>query len=235
MTESKNLAAGTYEVLRNRLRDAAKDLRERLARLNDSRAEVFGNIETTLIATERVNTEHNCVPRDIVSVGDQFLFGYNVQFGLKTDIQLSDVFTAYQFSEHQFHSKPLNLIGDEQFAKDFNELYRFYKNTRFARFFRTGPMLHMVFQVGKTTNDIKSFKWRVGTDSLEYIDNRSEHEVRAPPVQLRRAPLRRRAPRSQHKQLSRRIVLAVVAQVEAQVVRATRPREERARVPQLVD
>lgn len=180
MTESKNLAAGTYEVLRNRLRDAAKDLRERLAKLNDSRAEVFGNIETTLIATERVNTEHNCVPRDIVSVGDQFLFGYNVQFGLKTDIQLSDVFAAYQFSEHQFHSKPLNLIGDEQFAKDFNELYRFYKNTRFARFFRTGPMLHMVFQVGKTTNDIKSFKWRVGTDSLEYIDNRSEHEVRDP-------------------------------------------------------
>ena len=172
--------SGCREVLRNRLRDAAKDLRERLAKLNDSRAEVFGNIETTLIATERVNTEHNCVPRDIVSVGDQFLFGYNVQFGLKTDIQLSDVFAAYQFSEHQFHSKPLNLIGDEQFAKDFNELYRFYKNTRFARFFRTGPMLHMVFQVGKTTNDIKSFKWRVGTDSLEYIDNRSEHEVRDP-------------------------------------------------------
>ena len=181
MTESNNLAAGTYEVLRNRLRDASGDLRERLTRLNASRAEVFGNIETSLVATERVNTEHNCVPRDIVSVGDQFLFGYNVQFGLKTDIQLSDVFAAYQFSEHQFHSQPLTLLGDEQFSKDFTELYRFYKNTRFARFFRSGPMLHMVFQVGKTTNDLKSFKWRIGSDAIEYIDNRSEHEVRDPP------------------------------------------------------
>lgn len=181
MTESNNLAAGTYEVLRNRLRDAAGDLRERLTRLNASRAEVFGNIETSLVATERVNTEHNCVPRDIVSVGDQFLFGYNVQFGLKTDIQLSDVFAAYQFSENQFHSQPLTLLGDEQFSKDFTELYRFYKNTRFARFFRSGPMLHMVFQVGKTTNDLKSFKWRIGSDAIEYIDNRSEHEVRDPP------------------------------------------------------
>ena len=181
MTESNQLAAGTYEVLRNRLRDAATDLRQRLNKLNASRAEVFGNIETTLVATDRVNTEHNCVPRDIVSVGNQFLFGYNVQFGLKTDIHLSDVFSAYQFSEQQFHSRPLDLIGDQQFAKDFNELYRFYKNTRFARFFRSGPMLHMVFQVGKTTQDIKSFKWRVTSDSIEYIDNRSEHEVRDPP------------------------------------------------------
>ncbi len=180
MTESKTLAAGTYEVLRNRLREAAKDLRARLGRLNESRAEVFGNIDTSLVATERVNTEHNCVPRDIVSVGDQFLFGYNVQFGLKTEINLSDVFSTYRFDEGQFHHLPLDLIGDQQFASDFNELYRFYKNTRFSRFFRIGPMLHMVFQVGKTSKDIKSFKWRMGVDSIEYIDNRSEHEVRDP-------------------------------------------------------
>ncbi len=38
-------------------------------------------------------------------------------------------------------------------------------------------MLHMVFQVGKTTRDIKSFKWRVTPDSIEYLDNRSDHEV----------------------------------------------------------
>ncbi len=86
MPESQ-LAAGTYEVLRNRLRDAAADLRSRLARLNERAAEVFGNIDTVLIATQRVSTEHNCVPRDLVSVGDQFLFGYNVQFGLKTEIR----------------------------------------------------------------------------------------------------------------------------------------------------
>ena len=181
MTEPQQLAAGTYEVLRNRLRDAASDLRDRLARLNESRAEVFGNIETVLIATERVNTEHNCVPRDLVSIGDQFLFGYNVQFGLKTDIGLSDVFSAYRFQDHQFHAESLDLIRDPRFENDFHELYRFYKDTRFSRFFRDGPMLHMVFQIGKTIRDIKSFKWRVTPDSIEYLDNRSDHEVRNPP------------------------------------------------------
>ncbi|OYP36570.1 DNA repair ATPase [Rhodopirellula sp. MGV] len=180
MTDSQ-LAAGTYEVLRNRMREAANDLRGRLANLNDARAEVFGNIETKLLSTERVTTEHNCIPRDLVSVGDQFLFGYNVQFGLKTEIGLDDVFSAYQFSDNQFHSKPLDVLSDSRFQSDFSELYRFYKGTSFSRFFRVGPMLHMVFQVGKTERDIKTFKWRVTTDGLEYIDNRSEHEVKDPP------------------------------------------------------
>ena len=181
MTESQQLAAGTYEVLRNRLRDAAADLRSRLDRLNEARAEVFGNIETALVATERVTTEHNCVPRDLVSIGDQFLFGYNVQFGLKTEIALADVFAAYRIANHQFHAQSLDLIRDPRFENDFHELYRFYKDTRFARFFRDGPMLHMVFQVGKTARDIKSFKWRVTPNSIEYLDNRSDHEVHSPP------------------------------------------------------
>ncbi len=174
------LTAGTYEVLRHRLRDAAGDLRKRLKRLNDERSEVFGNVETRLLATERVTTEHNCIPRDLVSVGERFLFGYNVQFGLKTDIQLEDVFALYRFESQQFHSEPLELIRDERFQSDFHELYRFYKHTTFARFFRDGPMLHMVFSVGNTPRDIKSFKWRIAADHLEYLDNRSEHEVRDP-------------------------------------------------------
>ncbi len=179
MTDTQ-LAAGTYEVLRNRLRDAAADLRSRLAKLNQSRADVFGNIETALIATERVTTEHNCVPRDIVSIGDQFLFGYNVQFGLKNEIHIEDVFSIHQLRDHQFHESSLGLIAAPKFQSDFADLYRFYKDTRFTRFFRVGPMLHMVFQVGKTTKDVKSFKWRITPDSIEYIDNRSDHEVRDP-------------------------------------------------------
>ena len=179
MTDTQ-LAAGTYEVLRNRLRDASGDLRSRLAKLNESRGEVFGNIETKLLTTERVTTEHNCEPRDLVSIGDRFLFGYNVQFGLKTDIGVADVFSVYRFADNQFHTDSLDLIGDDRFENDFHELYRFYKGTTFARFYRAGPMLHMVFQVGKTTRDIKTFKWRVTPESIQYIDNRSEHEIRDP-------------------------------------------------------
>ncbi|MEM6779791.1 MAG: DNA repair ATPase, partial [Planctomycetota bacterium] len=174
------LAGGTYEVLRSRLRSAANDLDDRLNTLNDQRNEVFGNVPTKLIDTCRVTTDHNCIPRDLVAIGGQFLLGYNVQFGLKTEITLPDVFAAYQFADHQFHRQPLTVIEDQRFAEDFAELYRFYKGTTFSRFFLQGPMLHMVFQVGKTARDIKSFKWRMTADSLEYLDNRSDHEVRLP-------------------------------------------------------
>ncbi|MFG0264612.1 MAG: DNA repair ATPase [Rhodopirellula sp. JB055] len=177
---ASQLSGGTYEVLRNRLRTAAGDLRDRLAKLNEDRGEVFGNIETRLIATQRVTTEHNCVPRDIVSIGDEFLFGYNVQFGLKTEIELADVFSIYRMESTEFHERPLERIMDDRFASDFHELYRFYKDTTFLRFFVSGPILHMVFQVGKTARDIKSFKWRRGPEGLQYVDNRSDHEVRLP-------------------------------------------------------
>jgi len=179
MKESQ-LAAGTYEILRNRLREAAQDLRDRLGKLNEARAEVFGNIETHLLTSERVTTEHNCVPRDLVAVGDQFVFGYNVQFGLKLEIELADVFSIYRLSDNQFHAASLELLQDDRFVNHFHELYRFYKGTRFSRFFRAGPMLYMVFQVGKTPRDIKAFKWRVTPAALEYVDNRSEHEIREP-------------------------------------------------------
>ena len=39
----------------------------------------------------------------------------------------------------------------------------------------------MVFRVGKTVGDIKTFKWLIQDDSLRYIDNRSDHEVKFPP------------------------------------------------------
>jgi hypothetical protein len=168
MTDPEALAAGTYEVLRNRLRDASADLRARLDRLNQARANVFGNIATALISTERVTTEHNCIPRDLIAIGDQFVFGYNVQFGLKTEIHLADVFSVYRFADHQFHSQSLDLISDTRFRSDFHELYRFYKDTRFLRFFRDGAMLYMVFQVGKTPRDQHHY----GTHPHVSIDDR---------------------------------------------------------------
>ena len=41
-----------------------------------ARKDVFGAIETKLLATERVSTNNNCVPRDMTPVGSRFIFGY---------------------------------------------------------------------------------------------------------------------------------------------------------------
>ncbi len=176
------LTGGTYELLRERLRSAAKELRERLDSLNRDRTAVFGNIETKLLATERITTEHNCIPRDLVAIEHRFLFGFNIQFGLKSEFHVPDVFALYRLEGLQFRAEPMDsVLGDKNFVTDFASLYRFYKNTFFSRFHTSGPFLYMVFQVGKTAADIKAFKWRIEKDSLVYIDNRSEHEVALPP------------------------------------------------------
>jgi len=175
------LQGGTYEIIRNRLNTHGQDLRERLENLNEARKDVFGSIDTALLSTERITTAHNCVPRDMVAIGRRFLFGYNVHFGLKTERNLEDVFSAYEFKEGVFHESSLDLISDARFAKDFQDVYRYYKNAVFAKFFVNGPHLFMVFRVGKGETDIKTFKWVIQGDELVYLDNRSDHEVRYPP------------------------------------------------------
>ncbi len=176
----QSLASGTYEVLRNRLRESAADLRKRFERLNAARAEVFGNIESKLLSTAHVTTDHNCVPRDLMTIGDHVVLGYNVQFGLKTEIVPSDVLSIYRFDGEHTHDAALSLFIDDRLTRDFGELYRYYKNARFSRFFQSGPHRYLVFQVGKSSTDIKAFKFLANGPALTYVDNRSEAEVRVP-------------------------------------------------------
>ncbi|MBJ6110752.1 DNA repair ATPase [Hymenobacter sp. BT523] len=175
------LEGGTYEILRNRLQKSGAELKTRIDKLNAERKTVFGAIDTKLIGTGRISTEHNCVPWDMVPVGHRFLFGFNVVIGLKTEVELSDVFGAYSYANHEFTPLPLDLISNAQFAEEFRNLYRYYKNTQFVKFAVLGSHLFMVFRVGKSANDIKTFKWLLQGDALTYIDNRSDHEYVFPP------------------------------------------------------
>ncbi len=177
------LESSTYEIIQNRLQSRGKELQSRLSQLNERRKEVFGSIETRLLGSDRITTEHNCVPRDMLAVGNRFLFGYNVRFGLKTEIQLSDVFSVYEFKDGTYHNLPLDLIQDPAFEKDFKDIYRYYKNATFAKFFVKGPFLYMLFKVGQGARDFKTFKWAFQEDQLVYVDNRSDHEVQYPPQQ----------------------------------------------------
>lgn len=174
------LEGGTYEIIRNRLNAQARKLQDRLNQLNEARKQVFGAIETRLLNTERISTDHNCVPRDMVAVGNHFIFGYNVHLGLKTETDLADVFSVYEFRDQTFARQELDLINDPRFLRDFKEIYRYYRHAVFAKFSRIGPHLFMVFRVGKSVTDIKTFKWAIQGDRLVYLDNRSDHEFRYP-------------------------------------------------------
>ncbi|NQX84973.1 MAG: DNA repair ATPase [Flavobacteriaceae bacterium] len=174
------LDGGTYEIILSRLNTHKSELLSRLNQLNEARKTVFGNIEIKLISNNRINTENNCIARDIVSIGDLCLFGYNVHFGLRTEITLEDVFSIYTFNDNHFTTEPLELLNDPVFINDFTNLYKYYRNTVFTKFAVVGNYLHMVFQLSESVTDLKTFKWLINDGQLNYIDNRSEHEFTFP-------------------------------------------------------
>ncbi|GKX31899.1 hypothetical protein SH1V18_43790 [Vallitalea longa] len=175
---NNDMENGTYEVIKNRLIKQGTDLQERVHKLNSIRKEVFGSIETKLLGSERIITENNCIPRDMAPVDDYFIFGYNVHIGLKSKVELSDVFSIYQYKDRTFQKQTLDLIVNDQFLRDFDELYKYYKNTFFAKFTIIEPYFYMIFQTGKNATDIKVFKWLIEDGKLTYVDCRSDHEVR---------------------------------------------------------
>ncbi|GAA3119772.1 DNA repair ATPase [Nonomuraea salmonea] len=183
-TLEASLEAGTYEVLRNRLQAQAKALAEAAARLNDARLKVFGGAELRLLGTERIRTEHNCVPRDIVSLGDVMLFGYNVFIGLKPETTVADVFAVHRFSRDgdafRFDADRLAALDDPAFRKDFAELYRYYKETRLQQLRRVEGKLLAVFRTGP--GDTRVLRWTVSTAGVsKYLDNRGERDHEFPP------------------------------------------------------
>ncbi|MHC4645898.1 MAG: DNA repair ATPase, partial [Planctomycetota bacterium] len=174
--EEIQLQGGTYEIIRARLQEHGRDLLGRLSKLNGARKGVFGAIETSLLSSERIATGNNCVPRDMVPLGDKFIFGYNVFVGLRSETTLNDIFAVYQWKDGTFVPGSLDLITDERFKADFKNLYKYYRYARFAKFAVIGNSLFMVFRVGRSVSDIKTFKWRIRGDRIAYLDNRSDHE-----------------------------------------------------------
>lgn len=178
---AETLEAGTYEIIRKRLQAQKDELLKRLNALNDARKEVFSSTELTLIANQRITTENNCEARGIMAFGNLCIFGYNVHFGLRSDIQLSDVFSIYLFENNQFIPQTLELIEDETFITDYKNLYKYYRDSIFSKFRRTENYLYMIFQTSKNMEDEKAFKWLIKGNRLIYQDDRSIHEVKTPP------------------------------------------------------
>ncbi len=175
------LDSGTYEIIRNRLEEQRLLLAQRLAKLNTARKEIFNSSGFQLVANQRITTNNNGVARGIMAFGDLTIFAYNVHFGLREDIKLSDVFSIYKFTGDHFEPQPLTLIEDENFITDFSNLYKYYRDSIFAKFTKTENYLYMIFQTSKSPDDRKAFKWLIRNNQLVYVDDRSIHEVRKAP------------------------------------------------------
>src|SRR5688572_1516705 len=130
--EERSLEGGSYEVIRRRLLERATELASRAEQLNQKRKSLFGGGELTLTATERLRTENNCTPRDVVSVDGQLLFGFQVFIGLKTETRVQDVVSLFKFQKtdtgYDLSQQPFEGAGaylaDAEFDKQFRETFR---------------------------------------------------------------------------------------------------------------
>ena len=190
--------AGTYEILRARLSQQAGELARGAEALNQQRLDVFGATEMRLVGTDRIRTENNCVPRDIVSVGGLMLFGFNVFIGLRTETTIDDVFSLHRFSitegrdtgddseSFRFEDATADdlpsLLRDPQFERDFAELYRYYKDSRLLQLRRAGSKLLAVFTTSQRVEDVRVLRWQIdAAGSVSSVDHRGARHHPFPP------------------------------------------------------
>lgn len=173
--------SATYEVIRQRLEARASELQEKSSALDALRRTVFGSVGYALLQGDRITTSHNCVPQDMVEIGEgTFLFGFNVRFGLKNETALGDVFAVYRRDEASgsFQEVEPTLLQDPKFLTDFARIYRVYEHATFRKFSVAEGSLYMVFRTGAAEGDIAAFRWEILGDSLSYADGRAETDYR---------------------------------------------------------
>lgn len=183
------LEGGSYEVLRNRLLEACEGVEAKTQAINAQRMETFGGQGLTVLGQSRTRTEDNCIPRDMVALGDVVLIGYNVFLGLKTEVSIDQVFALHHAGSDEGESYPRrpndilpNFLTDPRFVQDFSELQRFYSGARLSKVMVRNGRLLALFQTGQKLSDVRGFRWSLNAGHrLQYIDNRAEEDYQFPP------------------------------------------------------
>ena len=183
-TDQAVASGNAYELIKKRLTEQGSRLEKQTATLNSARLEEFGSTQMQVIARTRIRTEYNCVAQDMVQVGDYLLFGYNVFMGLKRASNIKDVLSLYRLIEptdgsidkegntasadtastdQDYQLEEVDLKGtfldQDTFVQDFNELYRYYKQTRLIQLTVKDSKLLLAFQIGERITDIRVFRF----------------------------------------------------------------------------
>ncbi|MFH9757734.1 DNA repair ATPase [Streptomyces anulatus] len=185
--------AGAYEVLRRRLSAQAGELVRRAETLNVRRTEEFGSTGLRLLASEQVRTEQASVPRDLVAVGEQLLFGFERGPGARGEAGVEDVLlvrdagpqddtpgtglpddnaTGTGLPEDNAPGTGTGtgtgqagtLLGGEDFRREFSSLHRYFRDARLLRLRRVDGRLLAVFRTGENAEDIRVLRWALGPD-----------------------------------------------------------------------
>ncbi|WP_201629482.1 DNA repair ATPase [Psychrobacter maritimus] len=81
------------------------------------------------------------------------------------------------------------FLDQEAFVQDFNELYRYYKQTRLIQLTVKDSKLLLAFQIGERITDIRVFRFALDfsqgipeSAQIVYVDNRGERDIDLPPA-----------------------------------------------------
>ncbi|WDG30204.1 DNA repair ATPase [Streptomyces sp. CA-278952] len=183
---------GAYEVLRRRLSAQAGELVRRAEALNVRRTEEFGSTGLRLLATEQVRTERASVPRDLVAVGDQLLFGFERGPGARGEAEVEDVLLVRDSAPAD--DAPASesgaetgaetaLLDDDGFRREFASLHRYFRDARLLRLRRVDGRLLAVFRTGENADDIRVLRWALGPDGSPgaFLDAQGERDHVFPP------------------------------------------------------
>ncbi|OXL23375.1 DNA repair ATPase [Psychrobacter sp. DAB_AL32B] len=197
-TDQAVASGNAYELIKKRLTEQGSRLEQQTAKLNHARLQEFGSTQMQVIARTRIRTEYNCVAQDMVQVGEYLLFGYNVFMGLKRASNIKDVLSLYRLSEpaegeEEYQLEEVELkntfLDQDAFVQDFNELYRYYKQTRLIQLTAKDSKLLMAFQIGERISDIRVFRFALDFSEsvpeaaqVAYVDNRGERDIELPPA-----------------------------------------------------
>ncbi len=183
---AEQIDQGNYEILRRRLDEQAKALAERTGQLDDARKKTFGGSELAVVANERVRTENNCVPRDLVSFRGTLVMGYKVFLGLRAETQVHDVLSLHRSVKGEDGSWDLSelprdtipgFLNDPRFLKEFTDLFKYYRETKLLQLRVESDRILAIFQTGATLGDQRVLRWSVdAAGNVAYLDERGDRD-----------------------------------------------------------
>ncbi|MFG3659408.1 DNA repair ATPase [Streptomyces sp. NPDC047706] len=177
------IGTGAYEVLRERLTAQAAELTRRAEALDVRRAEEFGATRLELVGTERLRTDHACVARDIVPVGDTLLLGHDAFVGRGPETTVGDVFALHDRALRRLPDDAVpGLLDDPAFVREFLALRRYYRQAQLLQLRRVEGKVLAVFRTGEKAEDIRVLRWAATDDGgTAFLDARGDRDHVFPP------------------------------------------------------
>lgn len=167
LTEEAVEKGGSYEIIRKRLDNSIKTLSEETKKLNSARIVEFGSLKQELTSTLNIHTDNNCMPVDMAQVNGMILIGYNVVLGLKTKLNIEDIFNFYKIECKDNDCYPTQIdigktfLNDSEFRKAFNTLFSYYKDAKLFQILKDKTTIQLVFQISLKVEDLKVFKFEI--------------------------------------------------------------------------